>query len=220
MVKSPFFLSLIACLILFGCQHSHKNTEPEGVPEIRSYSKPDDATSKIEGADVPYCLWYDPSKWMITYTPFYAENKDKKEWDWILILIEPEKRKTLGENTETRGSLALLYSDKEKKRSEEEIKKRVQDSLFKGRNLEEFEDLGSEERLVNGFKVFAWKFKTKLPDLGDRIFYNYYYTSDQGSVSLVTLTNLQDWKKNEKDVEELLNGFCMQKDKDKDKQKG
>ncbi|MCC5832530.1 MAG: hypothetical protein JJU12_05760 [Chlamydiales bacterium] len=188
--------------VLSGC-----GRREEIAPEIRSYEKPADATVRLEGQKFPYCLWYDPDKWLIIDTPFDPCD-DVSEW--TLLLVDLDKEISLGKDLEKKA-FAKTYTFEEKNVSRASFKEFVQSKVLGGdkENLVMFKDLVSEERLVNNIKIFAWRFEVEYQKIGSITVFLYFYSDSDGSVAITTFTSSDKWKENKKDMEEFLNGFCL-----------
>lgn len=212
-IKSSLFIIALMSLTVVGCHQKSKSTSSSG---IEKFDRPNASSYQVEGISVPYVLGYDPDVWMIVDTPFHSRSEEST-WDWMFMMITPSERKSLGPETPSEGSVAFIFSDTEKNRTSAQIKERVQNDFLKGLHLEDFQDMGSEERVVNGVKVFAWKFKVtttqKLKESNTWIFDNYYASGEFGSVSVVTMTLPDLWDKNEEDIEDLLNGLSINTEK-------
>lgn len=190
---------------LSGCGKNNK--EAKIAPEVQAYEKPEDATVRLEGQQFPYCVWYDPSKWIIVDSPFDPCDEVS---EWTLVLIDLEKQVSLGKDVEKKA-FAKTYTYEEKNVSRSTFKEFVQSKVLGGdkENLLVFKDLGSEERLVNNIKVFAWTFEVEYQNIAPITAFLYFYSDNGGSVSIATFTPSDKWKENKEDMQEFLNGFCL-----------
>ncbi len=201
------FLVVMGAMLLcmFGC--SHKKHQDTMTPEVQAYERPSDASIRLEGQQFPYCLWYNPSKWIIFDTPFDACD-DVSEW--TLVLVDLDQQASIGKDVEKRA-FAKTYTYEEKSVSKASYKEFVQAKIL-GQDKESllaFKDLGSEERLVNNIKVLFWKFMVDYEGVGSITTLLYFYSDNEGSVAVTTFTPTADLKRNEADMEALLNGFCL-----------
>jgi len=199
-------LLLVAiALSLSGCGWGKKKNQM--TPEIQAYTKPEGATVRLEGQKFPYCVWYNPEQWIIFDTPFDACDEVS---EWTLVLIDLEKQVSIGKDVEKRA-FAKTYTYEEKNVSRSAYKDFVQKKVLgqDKENLVLFKDLGSEERIVNNIKVFAWKFLVEYQNAGSITTYLYFYSDNEGSVAITTMTSSDKLKENEKEMEEFLNGFCL-----------
>lgn len=204
----PTIITLLSTLMfLVGFSACGKKQKDTLANQIQAYQKPEDATVRLEGQKFPYCVWYDPNKWLIINSPFDSCDDIS---EWTLILADLEKQVSIGKHLEKKA-FAKTFTYEEKNLSKAKYKDFVQTKILGGdkENLLMFQDLGSEERLVNGIKIFAWKFKVKYQTIGSIITFLYFYTDNTGSVAVATHTPADEWKKNQKDMEEFLNGFCL-----------
>ncbi len=195
---------LVLALTLCGCSSQKKE---KITPEVPSFQKPENATVRLEGQAYPYCLWYNPEQWIIVNTPF--DSCDEAS-EWTLVLADLEGEVSIGKNLEKKA-IAKTYTYEEKNVSQTAYKDFVQKKFMSQNkeNLLAFKDLGSEERIVNGLKLFSWKFQVEYKDIGSITTFLYFYSDSDGSVSVTTFTPSDKWKKNEKEMENLLNGFCL-----------
>jgi hypothetical protein len=196
-------LSFLCLLAITACQKKDREYRKDG---IYTAKRPKSAEWKIEGVHHSYCLWYDPNLWMIFSNPIF--NKEQKDQEWLLVLLKPEDRKVISQHSNFL-STAFIFSYDETNRSIEEIKQRVTDNFIKYKDIQEFKDLGAEERIINGRKVWMWRLRITASGLGSQVIESYYFTSEEGSVSLVTLTSQDHWEEYREAIEDLLNGFCM-----------
>lgn len=180
----------------------------ENIPgQIQSYKKPENATVRLEGQKYPYCVWFDPKKWIIVDTPFDPCDEIS---EWTLVLLDLEKEVSIGKNIEKKA-YAKTYPYKESNISRSDYKDFVQTKIL-GHNkesLQMFKDLGSEERLINGIKVFAWTFEVQYQNIEPITAYLYFYSDGEGSVAITTFTPSNKWKENKRNMEGFLNGFCL-----------
>lgn len=188
-----------------GC--GEKEKKQKFAPEIQSYKKPEDATVRLEGQKFPYCVWYNPDKWIIVDTPFDSCDDIS---EWTLLLVDLEKQVSLGKDLEKKA-FAKTYTYEEKNVSRSAFKDFVQSKILGGdkENLIMFKDLNSEERLVNNIKVFSWTFEVEYQKIGPITVFLYFYSDNEGSVSITAFTPSDKWKENKKDMEAFLNGFCL-----------
>jgi hypothetical protein len=188
-----------------GCGEKEKKRKIAS--EIQSYKKPENATVRLEGQKFPYCVWYNPDKWIIVDTPFDPCDDIS---EWTLLLVDLEKQISLGKDLEKKA-FAKTYTYEEKNVSRSSFKDFVQSKILGGdkENLIMFKDLNSEERLVNNIKVFSWTFEVEYQKIGSITVFLYFYSDNEGSVSITAFTPSDKWKENKKDMEAFLNGFCL-----------
>lgn len=188
-----------------GCGEKEKKRKIAS--EIQSYKKPENATVRLEGQKFPYCVWYNPDKWIIVDTPFDSCDDIS---EWTLLLVDLEKQISLGKDLEKKA-FAKTYTYEEKNVSRSSFKDFVQSKILGGdkENLIMFKDLNSEERLVNNIKVFSWTFEVEYQKIGSITVFLYFYSDNEGSVSITAFTPSDKWKENKKDMEAFLNGFCL-----------
>ncbi len=198
-------LFLVAVVLLSGCAGSSKKDKI--APEVSAYEKPKDSSIRLEGVEFPYCLWYNPEQWILFDSPFDA-GQDVSEW--TLVLIDLQEQVSIGKDVEKKA-FAKTYAYKEKNVSREAYKDFVQSKVL-GQDKESlimFKDLGSEERLVNHIKVSSWTFEIQYQNIDPITVFLYFYSDNDGSVAITTFTPSKKWKENKKEMEELLNGFCL-----------
>ena len=198
-----FVSTIIISLSLWGC--GHKTEENARGSEIPSFQRPSNATDRIEGQKFPYCLWYNPKEWMIWETPFESKGEVS---EWNLVLVDSKDRQSIGKNTKIRAETST-YPYKDKNLAKKDFKALIQNRIVKKGNLEEFVDLGSEDRLVNNLKVYAWNFKFKYANSDEITAYVYFYSDSDGSVAIVSFTPTAHWEENKDAMINLLNGFCL-----------
>lgn len=192
--------AILITLAFCGCQKK----ETDSIREVQIFHRPKNATNCVEGSKLPYCLCYDPSKWMIWQTACPTEEGA----EWNLILTDTKDREMIGKNMVIRAE-TRAYPYKDKSLGRKDFKELIQSRIVKKGNIVEFVDLGSEDRIVNNLKVFAWNFRFKYTDAQETTAYIYFYSDNQGSVALVSFTPSDEWEANKADMIELLNGFCI-----------
>jgi len=202
------FFKFFCLLALAGCVQTERSSK-----DSSHIHRPFDAIWRVLGVHFPYCLWYNPHHWMILSSPLY--DTERKDQEWLLVLLEEDDRSTIGKDSPIK-SVAFTFSYDEKNRDPEEIKSRVIKNLLSNlKNVQTFEDLGSEEKIVNGAKIWEWRIHFSSAELGEQMFANTYYSDGEGSVALVTLTPMKYWKSDRQKIEDLLNGFCLSKNAQK-----
>jgi hypothetical protein len=196
-------LIFAAILALTGCAKEKKEYEIRA--ELAAYSRPENATDRIEGQKFPYCLWYDPAKWMIWDTPF---DTGKEVAEWNLILLDPMQRRSLGKHTVINAG-ASTYVFPEKNLARQDFKSLIQERMIGKGGLDAFADYSSDERIVNNIKLFSWNFTFTPANSEPITAYLYFYSDNEGSVSIITYTLSEKWEENKEDMLGLLNGFCL-----------
>lgn len=198
-------LCLIGIAIVLCLAECTNQERPRTVSEFPSFQRPSNATARIEGQQFPFCLWYNPQQWMIWNTPFGSGN-DVIEWH--LALIEPKERVSIGRNTKISGSAAThVYADVDV--TENEFRSIISNHLMKTYILDKIVDLQSDERIVNGIKVYAWNFTFKPVGQKAHTAFVYFYSDGYGSVSVMAHTLSEEWEHNKQTIIDLLNGFCL-----------
>jgi len=199
------FIAVALLMSLSSC--GLKKQKDKITPEVQAFQRPKDATVRLEGQQFPYCVWFDPNKWIILDTPF---DRSKDISEWTLVLVDLEDQVSIGKDIEKKA-FAKSYTYEEKNISRAAYKEFVQSKVL-GQDKESlmtFKDLGSEERLVSGIKIFAWRFMVEYQNVGSITTFLYFYSDNDGSVAITTFTPSEDWKKNASAMEGLLNGFCL-----------
>lgn len=154
--------------------------------EARIYRMPSSATRGIKGEKIPYFLWIDQTNW--NETPKLNENAEKSfksTNDDVLAIITTEPKQ-----------YALDQLD---------------DIVIKNAKASGFEKASivtEEKRIVNGTELLFihWKASIKGEDVD---FLSYLYSGKEGTIMVHTYTSSKLLEKNQKIMENLLNGLSF-----------
>ncbi len=191
-MKIRFLAPFLAAMLLFtacssGTTTTTSTTEPTTTEDFETY----DGTLPVEdgsitGAQVPYTIKYDTSKW--TVVPSDSTSDAEYEFEHVdgdvYALIIPERIEL---------DLAAL-----KEIALENAQSVAPDALVT------FE----EDRTVNGVQVHVMKIDGTLYGIAFE-YYGYYYGGTAGTIQFITYTSSNLVSEYEADLTELLNGLTI-----------
>jgi len=181
-----------AMTILAACCSLSLSALDENLPvhmdkSLPSVTKPDDATTKLEGKTTPYCIWVDTSKWTVldrALNPI-AEYSLQYEGKDVYGMVIPERVEV---RLEAIPEIIL--------------------NVAKTQGIENPKIVKQEKRLVNGVETLYIQWEGDL--MGNKLVYIYnVYSGQDSTIQAVTFTFGDLFDEYQKEMNAFLDGFCL-----------
>lgn len=151
------------------------------------FTKPSGNTTKLEGGNGMYALYYNPTKWKRT-----PPGRLNAEAEYAL-------------QTSTNDAFCLIIYERIEIPQETLLDVAVTNAKSAATNAKMVK---KEYRTVNGTRLINGTMEASINDIGF-VYYSYYYSDERGTIQLITFTGDSLFEEIRPDLEELLNGFVV-----------